>query len=419
MKRFKIYSILIALCFCMAINTNVFADELNITSPNYAIYNADNLELLIGKNENEKISIASITKLMTAVVCVDNIDDVNQKQVVDLSVYAGMLDSELTIAEISNGQELSYYDLLATMLIPSGADSALYIACTTCGDYDTFISKMNEKAKEIGMNDTHFSNPTGLDDVENYSTLNDVAKLVKYAISNPVIKEIISKDHYTTSDSKITVHNTIYKLSSGYELDRKYIIGGKTGTTEDAGKCLASYSKDDDGTELITVVTGTSMFSSFPYNISDTENLDEYIIANYSVQDILTTNDVILSLNTYCTKEDSVNFYLDDNLKYYIDKLDKDKIKIEYSGIETLTYKNYVGEKIGQVKIYYNDNLLDTVDITIKDKLHFSLKKWVIVHKEKVIAVCLGVVCVLALLVLFGNVKKNRKKGKSKKNSKK
>ena len=410
MKKLKIMEIVFVSMICILFSNTIFADEINISSPNYAIYNADTLELLMGKNENEKISIASITKLMTAVVCVDNIEDLNQKQVIDLSVYSGMLDPELTVAGITSGEELTYYDLLATMLIPSGADSALYIACTTFGDYDVFIDKMNDKAKELGMNNTHFSNPTGLDEIDNYSTLNDVAKLVKYAISNPTIREIVSKDNYTTSDARVSVTGTIYRLSNGYGLEKKYIKGGKTGTTEDAGKCLASYSIDDDGTELITVVTGTSMFSSFPFNISDTENIDEYIINKYSVQNILTTNDIVLSLNTYCTKEDNVDFYLDNNIKYYIDELDKSKIDIQYSGLETLTAKNFVGEKIGEAKVYYNNILLDTVDITIKDELHFSIIKWIKVHKEKVIAGSLGGICVLVLIVVISSETKKKKK---------
>lgn len=418
MKRLKFLSISVVILFllCIIFSNSIFADELNITSPNYAVYNADNLELLIGKNENEKISIASITKLMTAVVCVDNIKDLSEKIVIDTSIYNGMLDPELSVAGIVTGQEISYYDLLATMLIPSGADSALYIACTSCGNYDTFIEKMNEKAKELGMENSHFSNPTGLDDDNNYSTLNDVAKLVKYAISNPTIKEIISTDKYTTSDGRVKVSGTIYKLTSSYLIDRKYIKGGKTGTTEDAGICLASYSVDDDGTELITVVTGASMFSSFPFNISDTESIDEYIINNYSIKDILTTNDILLTLNTYCTKEDEVNFYPDNNIKYYMGEMDNEKIKIEYSGVDTLTIENYVGEKVGEAKVYYRDILVDTVDIIIKDELHFSVVKWIKIHKEPIITIGLVTFSILVLIIVLSSSGKKRTKDRKRKN---
>ena len=110
MKKLKIMEIVFVSMICILFSNTIFADEINISSPNYAIYNADTLELLMGKNENEKISIASITKLMTAVVCVDNIEDLYQKQVIDLSVYSGMLDPELTVAGITSGEELTYYD---------------------------------------------------------------------------------------------------------------------------------------------------------------------------------------------------------------------------------------------------------------------------------------------------------------------
>lgn len=407
MKRVKIFSI-IGLVLTLMVFNYIFADEVELNSPNYAVYKADNLELLIGKNEDKKISIASITKLMTAVVAIDNIEDVNKTQVIDTSVYSNILDPELSIAGLQYGQELSYYDLLATMLIPSGADSALYLACTTFGDYDTFIAKMNEKAEELDMKDTHFANPTGLDDEENYSTLNDVAKLLKYVINNQTLKEIISLNRYTTTDEKLTVSGTIYKSMSNYGLERKHIKGGKTGTTEEAGICLASYSVDDDGTELITIVTGASMFSSFPYNISDTEKIDGYVIDNYSIQDILTTQDSLLTLKTYCTKEDEVTFHPEENIKYYISQLDKDKIKVIYSGIDTLSTKNKVGDKLGEAKIYYDNVLIDTVDVVLKDELHFSIIKWIKAHKEQVIFGSLAFVCILVLVITFVTLKKRK-----------
>lgn len=406
----KKISLFIIICFCFIIfSFNIYADELEITSTNYGVYNAENLELLVGKNENEKISIASITKLMTAVVFVDNVDNLNEKVVVDYSKISSILDPELAIAGIYDGQELSYYDLLATMLVPSGADSALYIACTTFGNYDVFISKMNEKAQELGMKSSHFSNPTGMDDEENYSSINDIAKLLKYVLQNPVLKEIISMDSYTTEDNRLTVQGTIYKTSKARGININYIEGGKTGTTEDAGICLASYSIDEDGTVLITVVTGASMYSNRPYNIIDSEILDEYIIEKYSVKDILTTSDEILSIGTYCTKQDSVKFYLDSPLKYYISDLDKEKIKIYYDGIEQLSVENTIGQKLGEVKIYYDDNLLTTEDIYLKEELQFDIIKWIKLHKAEVITVIL-ILVIIVIIICYCKINIKKKK---------
>ncbi len=410
MKKIGLF---IIICFCFIFfSINIYADELEVTSTNYGVYNAENLELLIGKNENQKISIASITKLMTAVVFVDNVENLNEKIVVDYSKISSILDPELAVAGIYNGQELSYYNLLATMLVPSGADSAIYIACTTFGDYGIFISKMNEKAQELGMTSSHFSNPTGLDDEENYSSIDDVAKLLKYVIENPILKEVISMSSYTTEDGKLTVQGTIAKNSRLRGININYIKGGKTGTTEDAGICLASYSLDDDGTTLITVVTGASMYSSRPYNIIDTETLDGYIIQNYSIKDILTTSDEILSLKTYCTKQDNVKFYLESPIKYYIKDLDKEKIKIEYNGIEELSVKNTIGQKLGEVKIYYDNKLLTTEDIYLKEELHFDILKWVKLHKTEVIFSVTMLVCIIIIICFSIS---NRKKKKNKK----
>ena len=185
--------LIIFIFFNLILSTVLGAENLdNITSTNYGVYEADNLKQLYGQNTQEKISIASITKLMTAVIAIENINDLNEYITVDYSLISKSLDPELAVADIYNGQTLTYYDLLATMLIPSGADSAIYLSEIIFNDSTEFINQMNKKAHELQMNNTNFSNVTGLDDENNYSTIEDVAKLLKYVLENNTLKEIIS-----------------------------------------------------------------------------------------------------------------------------------------------------------------------------------------------------------------------------------
>ena len=278
MKKIKI--ILISIFCILVFNSDVFADEIN--SPYYGVYNAENMELLIGQNTQEKIAIASITKIMTAIVTIDNIQDVNEKITIDMESIYGKVDEDLVTAGLLDEEELTYYDLLATMLVPSGADSAVYLQNTVFGDENVFIDKMNEKAQEIGMYNTHFSNVTGLDDENNYSTIEDVAKMMNYARNNQTLKEIMSLKTYTTTDGNITVKSTISNLSTKAGITTHLILGGKTGTTGDAGICLASFSRDEkEDVDLIAVVTGTNMYSSTPYNVIDSEKLYEEVITHY------------------------------------------------------------------------------------------------------------------------------------------
>lgn len=406
--------------FYTVINTycnSVFAQTQmpKFSSEYIGIYNADNMELLYGKNEEEKISIASITKLMTAVVSIENIEDLNEKITIDYNSIRGLVDPELAISGIYNNQVLTYYDLLATMLIPSGADSAMYLTINTFGNYDTFIYKMNEKAKEIGMNNTNFSNSTGLDDDNNYSTISDVAKLFKYVLQNSTLKEIISMDTYTTSDNELTVKSTIQKSATRNGVNIDYINGGKTGTTGNAGQCLVSYSQKDE-VPLIAVVTGASMYALKPYNIIDSENLYEYISNNYSIQPIISIGDMLVEIKTICCKEDSVQFFAKEEITKYIDKFNQAKLKIIYEGMQEIDYTVKEGTVIGKIDVYYEDKYLESVNIELYKKLEFSLKKWIILNKEGIIYVLIGLIAFIIVCAIIG---KNKKKSKVKKAVKK
>ncbi len=402
MKKIVLKIICILYLSLIIINKNIYAqiDEPVTQSTNIGIYKADTMELLYGENEKEEISIASITKVMTAVVCVDNIKDLNEEIVIDYDIISKTLDPELAIAGIYNNQRLTYYDLLATMLIPSGADSAIYLANTVCGDYDTFISKMNEKAKEIGMNNTRFSNPTGLDDKDNYSTISDVAKLIKYATENDTLEEIMSMDSFTTSDGNTKVQSTISKSAKRYGLTLDYIMGGKTGTTGDAGQCLASFSIDEN-IKLIGVVTGSSMYSTRPNNLIDSENLYEYVSDKFSIQPIVKIGDKLAEINTVCCKQDSIIFYADEIVEKYISEFDNNKLNIIYEGLDEIEYGTKIGDKIGKVDVYYGNTYLKSIDLILNEKLQFSLKKWIVINKTGIITVSIILVVFIIVIIIL------------------
>lgn len=412
MKK-KISLIIISLIVLFSILDNdIFAkiDEEKIYSNYVGVYNLDNMELLYGKNHKEKIAIASITKVMTAIVSIENIVDLNEKITIDYSSIKGKVDSELVTAGIYNGQELTYYDLLCTLLISSGADSAEYLANNVLENEDQFINAMNNKAKEIGMENTSFSNVTGLDDENNYSTISDVAKMMKYAFKNETLKEIMDKNTYTTSDKNLTVRSTISKTAKRYGINIEYILGGKTGTTGDAGLCLASYSKDEN-VNLLVIVTGSSMYSTAPYNIIDTEYLYNEIINDYSNKNIISQGDEIYTLPTECTKQDSASIFAKEDIVVYTDVVNEEKIAIEYNGIETLDYTIKVGEKVGEISIYYNNKLVKKVDAILDEKLEFSFIKWININKKPIIIL---VLIVTTIIILISKTKSKKIKTKTK-----
>ncbi len=402
MKRRIIYLLIIfILIFCNC--SYVFADELDLVSSNAGVFRADNLNVLYNKNIDEKISFASITKLMTAVVAIENIEDVNQILKIDYDVTEGLIDPDLVTAGIYRCENMNYYDLLATMLVKSGADSAVYLACTIFEDYDTFIMKMNEKAKELGMNNTSFANPTGLDDENNYSTISDLAILMQYVLKNDVLREIISLDTYTTSDGLITVKSTFMSNKN------QYIKGGKTGTTGDAGLCLCSYSVDD--VELIAIVTGSSMYSTSKYNIIESEKLYKYISEKYNNIVVLNEGENVLKLNTIYAKEDNITYNVPENVYWYLDEVDKSKISYHYDGVTDVKYNTEVGTKLGTLDIYYEKDKIYSMDIVLENELKFSLTKWSRLHVKEISIVSAGVVFVILCIILILKGKRKTKSG--------
>lgn len=403
-KRLIILTIIFSIFLSLS---NVFAFSApEVNSPNYGVYNVDTMEEICGQNTQKQISIASITKVMTAIVAIENIQDLDTKNIIDYSVLNGKVDTDLVVAGIVDGEELSYYDLIATMLVPSGADSAIYLSNVVFGDEQKFIDIMNQKAKEIGMNNTHFVNVTGLDAQDHYSTIEDIAKMMKYALSNDTLKEIMSLENYTTTDGRITVTNTINRTAQRAGINIDYILGGKTGTTEGAGLCLASFTTDD-GVGLISVVTGISMYSSIPYNIVDTEGLFGAIIPEFSLKSIVTSGDVLKTISVACSKQKSVDVHANKDSLYYVDNVDKDLIDIEYEGMESLDYTIKQGENIGKVTIKYNGKVIDTYDVNLEEKLEFSITEWIKLNKEGVILLVVILIFITCMISWF-SLKKSK-----------
>lgn len=372
--------LLILMFFILCIPKNIFAtfEDLNINAKYYGVYMSNNLDALYESSSDQKVPIASITKIMTALVCIDNIQDLSQTVKVNLAEVQKYYNDEYSVAGLRDSQEISYYDLIATMLIPSGADSAACIAINVFGDYSKFIEAMNEKAKEIGMNSTSFANPIGADDPNNYSTVYDVALMMKYALDNDIIKDLMSRYEYTIKDGSITVHNALFVLANLYGLDVSKIAGGKTGMTGDAGYCLATYSNNEEN-PLICIVLGCDIISGRLPHIEDSQNLYNYVDENYVLKNIIQKGEKIIALPTYHSTKSSIQVSASNNIGIYMNKdenIEEDKITIEYSGIDILSSDNKKGDIVGKAHISYKDKYIGCVDIVLEEDVPFSILSW-------------------------------------------
>ena len=391
--------IFVILLFCILyLSTNVLATEkINLNSKYYGVYTLDNLQELESKEQNKIVPIASLTKIMTAIVCIENIDDLNQTVVVNLPQVQSYYNEEYSVAGLKDGQEISYYDLIATMLIPSGADSASCIALNVFGDYSRFIKEMNDKAKEIGMSSTSFSNPIGADDSNNYSTVYDVALMMKYALENDTLKKLMSEYEYTTKDGSITVKNALFVLADLYGADVSKITGGKTGMTGDAGYCLASFSENTEK-PLICIVLGCDIVPETLFHLEDSQSLYNYVDEIYDYKNIYQKGDRILTLPTYHSTKTNVSVCVNDDISVYMqndENIDFQNVYIDYSGIPLLSSKNKIDDVIGSAKIYYKDEIIGDVDVVLGEEVKLSILKWC---KDNTLYVILFEIIVIILL---------------------
>lgn len=334
-RRIKVFSILL-LFFILFGGINLKAS--GIFADSYILLEKDTLRVLDGKNIHEKFLPASITKIMTCIVAIENC---NLEE--EFVVTSDVTRQEGSSIYLEAGEKVSMKTLLYGMMLRSGNDAAYMVAKCTFGDFDTFIDKMNEYSKKIGMKNSVFHNPSGLDDDTcNYSSSYDMAILMAYALDNETFREIVSTKNYNYTSSNGTTHyfTNKHKLILSYD----FITGGKTGYTKRAHRTLVT-SAYKDGMELICVT----------FNCGNDWNnhleLFDYGFSNYKMVKVMTEGIIKVDDNFY-----EAIPYLPDSI--YI-PLQQD----ESCDVVVYLVKDPKELIIGKVCIYIREKLIYTSDI--------------------------------------------------------
>lgn len=402
MKRIK-YLISILVLF-LTFNINVLAEEINIYSDKAVLINLNDDKIIYEKNKEEKTAIASLTKIMTAITVLDNVN-LEDKITITNEDMKGLYEQDASLANFKLYEEYTYLEMLYGLLLPSGADCANSLARNVAGSIDNFVVMMNNKKDELKLTNTNFANPTGLDDINNYSTAEDMAKLMKYAIKNETLKKIITTMEYTTHDN-IKLTNTIQKYSIRYDITLP-VEGGKTGNTEEAFGCLTTIANKNNISYLLVLLNAKDH-----KELEDTKNIYDYYMTNYNYQTLIEKNDTIKTLETVYAKDKKININLDNDYKYYLNNnYDKNLIKTKYNGLEKISYKMKKNTKIGTLTIYYDNKELDKISLYLNKDMEFSILSYI---KENIILILPTVLSILVLLILIikGRNKMNKNETK-------
>lgn len=266
MKKYRLF----ALVLVVSIMTTLLLpfQSLALEPPefhgkNAILVDANYDEVLYEVGGHDKVYPASITKVMTALLTLEAIESgkLTAQTQITASATAATIPKGSSTANIKAGEVLTVEQLLYCLLLPSANEAAQILAETVGGDIDTFVGMMNDKAKELGCKNTHFANPHGFHDPDHYTTPYDITLFMKAAMEYDLFQKIVTSPNYTIPATNLseqrTVHNTNALTSNWTYTGYLYApgTGGKTGSTDEAGKCLVETAKKGD-TYLISVVMG-------------------------------------------------------------------------------------------------------------------------------------------------------------------
>lgn len=398
LKIFIIFTFLFLII--ISFNKSFAISDNEITCKNAVVYDLKNDSVLYSKNAFSKVYPASTTKILTAILAIENLNInsavvVSQKVIDELPPYSSSM-------KLQAGELIKINELLYGLMLKSGNDAALVLSEVVSGSTENFVKLMNEKVIEIGCKNTHFTNPHGYHDDNHYTTPYDMALILKYALANETFKEIINTIQYlipatNKSDSRECINTN--KLINPNEEDYyyKFCFGGKTGYTEEANNTLITYGKKDEK-EIIVGVFNNSPGEQF-YN---SKKLYEDIFNNFSFKNII--NNSNFKINIYDNKNkniiyeltisDDINSLINDKL-YFINY---ENINIDYNILEN----NNKNKTVGKIDIIINgENILinKKCDLIIKN-ITYNKSEINYTYLIKIIIIFILIITIFILIII-------------------
>ena len=331
------------------------------------VFDRKSKTVIYGKNENDVRAMASTTKIMTATILLENVKDLSQT--VEVSKKAANTGGSRL--GLKTGDKITLNDLLYGLMLCSGNDAAVQIAETVGGSIEGFAAMMNKKAQELGLKNTSFVTPHGLDENGHHTTAYELALLTDYALNNPKFAKVVNTKNYT-----VTINGTPKDLSNTNELlgYLQGVNGVKTGFTNNALRCLVTSTLRNDF-NIITVVLGAD---TKKIRTTDSMKLIEYTYQNYEQVDIskLVNEEFEKWKKTYKIE---INKGIKNDIEtklseqkytiYPVKKEDKKNIKIDIQAINYTEAPLLENTNLGYVEVKINDKLVEKIDILASEEV--------------------------------------------------
>jgi len=310
----------------------------NVNAAAAIVVDMDSGRVLYEKNAYSRRAIASTTKIMTAIVAIENgnLDDI-------VTVSKRAANTSGSTIDLKEGEQLTLKDMLYGLMLNSGNDAAIAIAEHIGGSVEDFADMMNEKAKELGAKDTHFVTPHGLDTPGHYSTAYDMALITRYALTNPVFSSIVCTKSSSIKGRQLYNTNEMLSIYPGAN-------GVKTGYTGQAGRCLVTSSTRDNW-RIVSVVLGCSTRTQ---RAGSSQNMLDYAYKTYKTHDLIKENEKIKDIPVIKGIKKSVPILAVNSISFPLKQEEVNSIKREIFLPQSIHAPIKAGVEVGEIKYFLN-----------------------------------------------------------------
>ena len=364
MKKNNVLSLIIILIaiFVSSFKISVMAKETNSIAKGMVVIEGNSGDVLYSKNENLELPMASTTKIVTAIVAIENSSDLDEKFVVSEKA----IGIEGTSIYLKSGEKLSLRELLYGLILASGNDCAIAIAEHIAG-LDNFVVLMNEFASNLGLKHTNFKNPHGLDEDGHYTSAYDLSIMTAYALKNPIFREIVS------TERMVIEKNDLYQARYLKHKNRllftdENCIGVKTGFTDNAGRCLVN-AHEENGLQIISVVLNCQpMFE-------ECDRLTKLAMSEYMMKEFVLPYNFVSNVEIDKSSKTEVGIITIAGFKKPILKSEENEYEVKYILPDRLVAPIELNQGVGSVQVLYKGDVIYQGElITIEDAQNNDMK---------------------------------------------
>ncbi len=412
-----------------------YSNKVDVKSKSVLLVSMDNGQVVFERDADSKRFPASTTKIMTYIVAVENIPDLENTRIeIKKSIIDELNNTGSSMAYLGDhiGDKVKVIDLLYSMMVPSGNDAALTLAdYVGGGDVSKFVQMMNDKAAELGCENTHFENPDGLHNENHYTTARDLYKITTYALTLPYFEQISNASEYTCEgdDTPLVTTNYLIDEARGGEYYYTYAKGIKTGTTDEAGRCLVTTASAD-GYSYMAILLGAPYKEGEMeeyYTFTDAADLFRWALVDLEMETVKNTQTPVCEQKVKLAwGRDAVSLVPEKNLNAIVPKDTKPaNIVVETDTPEEVKAPLYTDKPVGTANVYYVEEgkekqLIATVNLVPAEQIEKSGILEVLdvigtIFKSYWFLIVIGIIVLLLLIYIIAakihraRVKRNRK----------